>query len=323
MRGRRIRIWLTAAILGAGALAHAGETSPDEEARHLFAEYLHEGAVFLRQAHAGGWARYEPNLYYIGRAAGRFLAALKLQPASADVYYWSGLTFFDYGDYREAASRAASAVERQADHAGAWHLWGQSLLFLEEWEAAQEKLERALHLYPESHPERALVFFNLGRCYYHGFGPPAAARRFFEKAIEVRERLTGDASFSEARFYIGLALLAQDDPTLAALAVRQFRDVLEARPGDVEAMLRLAIAYRRDGRYAQAETAFLRVLEAEPRHVEAHLHLAHLYLTDLPDLVQARYHAEQFLADSPRAHPWREPILELLQSREAARSAGE
>ncbi len=318
-RYRIRRLFVPGCLLAlACAALPAGEAAPDAETRQLFSEYLAEGAAALRRAHQNGWARYEPNLTYVAIADGRVRAALKLRPTSAEVYFWSGLILFDYGDYREAASRARSAVELRDDLPRAWHLWGQSLLFLGRWEEAQQKLERAIRLYPETHPERPLVFFNLGRCYYHGFGETAAARRFFMKAIELREAMPGAPDFPEARFYSGLCLLARGDPALGPLAVRAFREVYEAGHRDAETTLRLALAYRLEGRYDQAERFLLAVLQAEPNHYEAHLHLAHLYLTDLPDLVQARHHAEQFLADSPHDHPWRDPIMTLLLAKEEA-----
>jgi tetratricopeptide (TPR) repeat protein len=286
------KLILTLALLTGAAYAADGSRE------NAFRRNLAEGAAFLKEGSKSTQAR----------ALGRFREALKLKPDSAEAYYWISLTFYDYENYNLAASNAEKATFLDPELGDAWLLWGQCLMCLGKWEDAKEKLEKAHRLAPNN----PLAAFNLARCYYHGFGNSQVALNLFRKVIDLSR--SGNLPWLEdlatqARVYIGCCYLSKDMPEAAIVS---FKDALHYSPTHLEARFRLGLAYRRAGRFEEAEKMWRAVLAAEPAHFETYLQLGHMYIADLPDADLSALHLKRFLQFAPENHPWRERVKKYL-----------
>jgi protein O-mannosyl-transferase len=105
----------------------------------------------------------------------------------------------------------------------------------------------------------------------------AAAGRLPE--AETRLRAAAAAGYPPARYYLGTVLVAEHRP---AEAVDPLRSFIESQPPELEqvrlARTELAIAYRDDGRDADAAAAYRAVLKATPGDTEAMVQLSQILL---------------------------------------------
>lgn len=108
----------------------------------------------------------------------------------------------------------------------------------------------------------------------------AAQRRWADAEREIRRSLDGNDAGGfrpEARFNLGLALLAQDR---ASEAREQLELALAQRPNFGSAWFYLGLARSAQGEPAAAIEAFRRCLAIEPRHTRAYLGLAEALSTE-------------------------------------------
>ncbi|MCX7935200.1 MAG: tetratricopeptide repeat protein, partial [Planctomycetota bacterium] len=279
---------LTFALAAAGIVAEGGEkTEGDEEA--LYRQAMIDGAQALASGSKEGQAM----------ALNLFKSARKYRPDSADAHYWIGLTYSDYQNYAEAAAFAEQATLLDSRHAEAWHLWGQSLMYLMQWEEARQKLEQAHRL----DPNNPLIIFNRGRCLFHGFNRQSEALELFKEVLRYEPANPSPAYvqvFNQARLYIGCCYQGRDMPA----AIIHYAEVLKRDPRNIEARYRLAVAYRKDGRFDRAEKELQAVLADSPWHAESLLQMGQLYAADLPDVELARAYLEKFIKVAHDDHPW-------------------
>ena len=304
---------LSLALLFASSLL-AGERSEDQR---KYGADMAEGIQLLRSGSRDD----------IIRAIAKFKAALKIYRESAEAYYWIALAYSDQGNYIRAADNAKDATIYDDKMANAWLLWGQVLLYQKEWTKALEKLETAYRLAPED----PLILFNLGRVHYHGFNNPDAAlpkfRSIWQKGQVIRrEKPALWPLVIQARLYMGYSEFARERWDNA---INSFLDVLNEDPGNYEAMLHLALAYRHNGRLVDAEKNLqntINLLSKDNRQseinrqrllAESHIQLAHLYLTSgFRNRVLALTHLRIFIDLKPEGHPLLLMAQEYLRENE-------
>lgn len=258
-------------------------------------------------------------------AVNHFKNAIKLRPENAEPYFWCGLAYSDMQYYQRAASYAKDATVYDERMVNAWLLWGQSLIYLQDWQEAQTKLETGARLDPDNHQ----IQFNLGRVHYHGNKSPDAALPCFRAVWQAgatlrRENPDLAPMVIASRLYMGYC---EFDRQRWDNAINCFRDVLSEQPGNYEAAMRLALAYRRSGRSAESERILWNMLKAIPAEnpanrrylAEINLQLADLYIKDLvlKNTMLATTHLREFInqiGDVP--HPAVEPAREFLLAHE-------
>ncbi len=298
-------------VLSGCSLTYAGETDHEDETEAItFQRNLAEGAEFLEQGTKSGQTR----------ALARFKAARAQRPESGEAYYWMGLTYSDMQNYDLAARHAEKATLCDRNLARAWLLWGQSLLYLRQWDAAKAKLDRAHQL----NADDPLVSYNLGRCYFHGYDNVNDALYLFKETV----RRIGDPNragrlgriYLQAKLYVGACCL-QKDMILAAISA--FKDVLKQDKANLDARFRLGVAYRLNDRISEAERTLAVVLRQQPRHCEALLQLGHIYVVDRPNRRLAEYYLGAYLRAAPVGHAWRERVKAYLAESEKAAAGAE
>lgn len=245
-----------------------------------------------------------------------FKSARKYKPDSAEAHYWIGLTYSDYQSYAEAAAFAEQATLLDSRYADAWHLWGQSLMYLMQWSEARQKLEQAHRL----DPHNPLIIFNRGRCLFHGFNNRNEALDLFKEVLRFEPANPSPAYlqvFNQARLYIGCCYQDRDMPA----AIIHYNEVLKRDPRNIEARYRLAVAYRKDGRFDRAEKELQAVLVDSPLHAEALLQIGQLYAADLPDAELARAYLGKFVKVAREDHMWLPSARAWLADHPAADNA--
>ena len=277
-------------VLGTSAVA-GEDTTRKQSVEIQYHRDLEEGVALLRKKE-------------YARALGRFKDARKLNAEGPQAYYWMALTFSELKNYGPAVDNAEKATILDEKMADAWLLWGQSLLYMHEWEAAKEKLEKAHRMAPDN----PLVAFNIGRCYYHGFNNETMALRFFKAALETKPKTdipNHRQIKQDARLYAGTCYLAKNIPLAAK---RSFEAILAENRTHAEAHFRLGLVHRTTQDFAEAVKSLQTAIHHNPKHYEAHLHLGHIYLQDLPNPNLAYAHLNKFYKIAPKEHPWRARI---------------
>jgi len=133
---------------------------------------------------------------------------------------------------------------------------------------------------------------------------PAAARTRYEQAVAAMAE--GDATEAELLLetfvleypdypgaHVNLAILyaaKQDDAAVEAALIR----ALELAPGHAAALNQLGMLRRRQGRFEDAEAAYLKAVTADPEYPLAHYNLGVLYELYLQQLDAALQHFERY-----------------------------
>jgi len=123
-------------------------------------------------------------------------------------------------------------------------------------------------------------------------GETKQARRQFEALAAEHPDLAGPPA------NLGIIQLQENDP---AAAEKSFRQALQRNPASAQAQNQLGIALRLQGRFREAEQAYLAALAIEPVYLLAHRNLGILYDLYLskPDQALEQYRLCQKLAAAP------------------------
>lgn len=292
----------------------AATLSPEDAAKYK--ADIEEGVRLLRTGSHNG----------ISGAIAKFKNGLKVDSESAEAYYWIALAYSDQPNLSRALSNVREATTYNENMAEAWLLWGQLLLYQKNWREALEKLERAARLAPDN----PMAQYNLGRVHYHGFGDPDAALTKFLAVWQKGQALRRENPeltplVLRSRLYMGYC---EFDRKRWNNAINAFLDVLAEQPGNTDAALRLALAYRHTGRAAECRQILQNIIRATPAGTpaerqllaEVNLQLADLYLKDpaLKDRMFALAHLREFVSQLGDAnHPSLEPAKEYLAQYES------
>lgn len=312
----RTFLFCLAAAFAATAAARAGTPAEDEQA---YRSALDEGISLLRTGSQDG----------MQRSIARFKAALKIRPDSAEAFYWQALAYSDLENYLRAADSARDATTYDDRFAEAWLLWGQILLYQQDWTNAMQKLETAEQLAPDD----PVVLYNLGRVYYHGLRNPDNALAKFRAAWQAGQALRRDnpemiALTVKSRFYMGCCEydrgVRQDNVMNFENAVNAFADVINEQPYNMDARFRLALALRKVGRLGESLTILQGLLQAMTQAgenvdrqmlAEIHLQLADIYMKEpqRKDLSMVLAQLGEFVRlTGERMHPALEAAREYL-----------
>ncbi len=291
------------------ALPVLGAAAEDDEQKYR--ADLNEGVALLKTGTRDD----------LSRAIAKFKSALKLRPESAEAYYWTALAYSDMVNYPRAIDNARDATIYDDRLAEAWLLWGQILLYQKAWGEALKKLETASRLAPDN----PLILYNLGRVYYHGFRDPGAAYAKFNRVWQSSQTLRRESQANiplilRARLYMGYC---EFDRGQWANAVNAFLDVLREQPNNYDAALRLALAYRKSDRPAEAREILQNLIKTIPATTaanrqflaEVNLQLGDLYLKtpSHKDSVSAIAHFREFVNQTGELnHPALEPVKEYI-----------
>jgi tetratricopeptide (TPR) repeat protein len=134
----------------------------------------------------------------------------------------------------------------------------------------------------------------------------------------AKSEIEEDAASSSLPAATDAAAPAAAEPDMPPETVRQF--------DDAAAYNRLGIVARREGRFADAEQAYLRAIEIDPNHANAHLNLGVLCDLYLQQPQRALEAFERYLSLSPapdeKVSAWVKELKVRLESAQRGSGAG-
>ena len=240
-----------------------------------------------------GWV---PPAERTSRLPRRELRRLSAVPALALVLLWTVRLGAQSADYLEAKERyerqeyllamlaAQKAVQQEGGNADYRHLYGMTLLQLNQYSDAEPELRRALALDPSKadfhYGVAALILQQRSETEDPtdpmGMGarnrtsePVEEGIRLLEKALEL------DPGHLKARMHLGRTYHQQN---MRSKALRQFEAVAARDPRYAWAHYHLAAIYLDAGQFREALQALQREVEYHPDHGQARLELADLLL---------------------------------------------
>jgi len=191
---------------------------------------------------------------------------LALDPRSADAHMLLGIAYSTWGSKElkgEAIGEFRQALDLNPRLVQVRFFLAHLYLGLGRADRAREELETALVQTPGNPEFLALL------------GEAERQLKNPRRAVEVtRQALQADSSFAQARYYLGLALLAagQRDE-----AIKELEQVVRAGVPVADAYLSLGSAYVEAGRFAEAIETLNQGLRVDPARSELHIALARAY----------------------------------------------
>jgi superkiller protein 3 len=193
-------------------------------------------------------------------------AILAIDPGSAEGHLLLGIAYRSSGSsdlMGEAVAELRQALALNPGFAPARFYLAHLYLDLGRAERAREELQTALTQAPGNPQFMALL------------GEAERQMKNPARSIELNtQALKVDASFAEARYYLGLALfdLGRRDE-----AITELERVVQSGPGAVDAYLSLGSLYVEAGRYDDALTVLRQGVQIEPSRPEIRIQMARAY----------------------------------------------
>ena len=257
------------------------------------------------EVNPGNWLAHL-NLSAMDAAEGRRdqalahgLAALRANPASADVHQAVGVALFDLGRMEEAEMHFREALRLNPLLAEAHYNYGNLLSAQGRVEEAKARYEEAIRLKPqldEAHVNLGVLLAGLGRLDEAGAHyaqalekAPGSADAHYNLGNLMLRRGRADAAlvayqaalkmkpgFAEARDNLGTALftLGRTDEAIA-----QFNEALRLRPAFPKALNNLGTALASGGKFEEAAARYRQALEIQHGYTEARVNLANALLS--------------------------------------------
>jgi len=192
------------------------------------------------------------------------LSACSLDPnVRKQKYVGSGQTYFDKGQYQEAAIEFTNAVKIDPGYADAHLLLAECYLHLQQLDRAYQELTRTLELRPEDYRTR-IELINL-----------LIQVRKFEEAQEQTDVLLKKRPDDSGVHALASSLLAAQDKIPGAIA--EMQRTIALAPGRWEPHLSVALLEIKSGDYSAAEVSFKKVVELNPKTMQPRLALGNFY----------------------------------------------
>ena len=256
-------------------------------------------------------------------AASALQQAVKRDPDDAQATLWLARSFMDLGNYDQAVNFAERAVQL-APSCSETHFWlARSYAMKADtarsfWLARKARLEyqTAVQLDPDNLiARRDLMEFYLEAPWILGGSK--------EKALEQVEAI---ASRNATEGHLARAIYWRD-LNKPALASKEYRKVLEARPQQAEAYFQVADFYEADQKPAEVEAAVRGVSLVAPNDPRVDYYTAVASVMKRQDLSKAEQDLKAYLARTPRrddfpphaaAHDWLGQIYEIWGKKQQA-----
>ena len=185
---------------------------------------------------------------------------LEHDPASFAAHVGLGCALDDAGRPREAIAHYGAAARLAPAYARTYYNWGNSLMSLEDYPAAEQHYRRAIRL----KPQLTMAHNNLGVALKRQ-GRLDEAEASFRGAVAI------DSRHVSALNNLGIVLHAQGR---TSEAVTVLRNAVAIAPGHAAARSNLGVALAALGRFDDAIAEFRAVLKIDPRNVKTRADLA-------------------------------------------------
>jgi len=227
------------------------------------------------------WTRLGQTLAFPALALLLFWA-VQLRAQSAD--YLEAKERYEKKEYLLAMLAAQKAVQQDGENADYRHLYGMTLLQLNQYSDAEPELRKALALDPSKadfhYGVAALILQQRSETEDPtdpmGMGARNTTSQPVEEGIRLLEKaLELDPDHLKARMHLGRTYHQQN---MRSKALRQFEAVVARKPRYAWAYYHLAAVYLDAGKFREALQALQREVEYHPDHGQARLELGDLLL---------------------------------------------
>ena len=207
--------------------------------------------------------------------------AVRLQAQSAD--YLEAKERYERQEYLMAMLAAQKAVQQDGENADYRHLYGMTLLQLNQYSDAEPELRKALALDP-------------GKADFH----------YGVAALILQQR----SETEDPTDPMGMGAKNETSEPVEE-GIRLLEKVLELDPGHLKARMHLGRTYHQQNMRSKALRQFEAVVARNPRYAWAHYHLAAIYL-DAGRFREALQALQQEVEDHPDAGQARLELADLL-----------
>ncbi len=219
--------------------------------------------------------------------------AIELDPKCKAAHNSLGVALLESKDLPGAVTAFKKAIELDPKYASAHRYLGAALLLQEDPAGAVAALKKATELDPKSAATHNILGLAL-RVSKDLPGAVAACK----KGVEL------DPNAAPGYLNLGLALLESKDLPGAVAANKK---AIELDPGQFQAHYGLGMSHRSQGRYAEAERAYLGAIKAQPAFAPAYNSLAWLLATCPDDKVRDGKRAIEYATTACKLTGWKEP----------------
>jgi tetratricopeptide (TPR) repeat protein len=220
-----------------------------------------------------------------GIKIGLAVAARAIRPRSAVAYIILAFSLAERGDWPEAVVAADRAIEINPDYSTAYYLRGRlALRDKKDLPRAAAAFQRAIDLDPGS----GASWWSLGEV-FRLQGNGAAAADAYRKGADR----------------VGLAV--RDIKDLAGAEVALKREI-ELHPGDFQVRHTLGQLLQQQGRYTEAQEAYLGAFKAQPACVPSYDALARLLATCPDDQARDGKRAIEYATTACERTGWKDPL---------------
>ena len=206
---------------------------------------IEETLALAKRHHQAGNAQYAEQLYR---------QVVEAAPDLAEAHHCLGVLAWQSGQYIQAATSLAKAVQLNPNAAVYFYNLGLARSALSKWHEAASSFQEALRLQPDFAQAHNGLGDTLRR-----LGQLAEAAKHCQEAISL------GPSFAEAHNTLGAVLLEMSNPAEAAVS---FQNALRLNPKLADAHLNLGIANFKQNHFAAACDSYRAALRLQPRNVK-------------------------------------------------------
>jgi tetratricopeptide (TPR) repeat protein len=210
--------------------------------------------------------------------------------ASAEGFYYRGLTFLWAEDYEKALPYFENAAKKDPHYAEAYFHIGYCNVELGRCGEAVEAYKQAIRIQPDF----AEAHLNLGVA-YRGLGRYMGAIEACKQAIRIQP------DFAKAHYNLGVVYGELGRYTEA---IEVYKEAIQIQPDFAEAHLNLGVVYYKLGRCTEAIDAYKQTIRIKPDYAGAHYNmgLAYSKLGRYMEAIEADKQAIRIKSDYANAH---------------------
>jgi tetratricopeptide (TPR) repeat protein len=234
-----------------------------------------------------------------GLKMGLALAAHAVRPESAVAYTLLAIELWRRGDWPAALVAANRAIDINPNSAWAHEWLGIVLLAKKDLPGADAAFQKAAELAGDTSP-----LWHVGEALrFEGDG--AAAADAYRKAADR------EGTAAAFRRLGGCLRDLKDEPGAVAAfqrAIELYQRAIDLDPGDFQARHGLGQVLQQQGRYAEAEQAYLGAIKAQPASAPAYNSLARLLATCPDDKARDGKRAVEYATTACERTGWQDPL---------------
>lgn len=228
-------------------------------------------------------------------------SAITQSPSSAEAHYWMGRSYYEIHDYDNAIARAEKSVELDAKNS-VYHMWlgrayggkadRERSFFLAK--KVKKEFEDAVRLNTSNiQARRDLEEFCLDAPWIVGGSKD-----------EAREQVDAIAALDPIEGHLARGVLYLEGMKKPDLAENEYREVLNAKPKQLEPYLEVAAFFQRQNKASEAEGALRAAAQVSSNDPRLGYYRGVTLVLSGAELPRAEEYLKSYLASTPERSDW-------------------